>query len=395
MRIAYVCQAYPPMVSGAALVTQRLAEGMARRGHDVLVLAASDRDEPYDDCSNGVRQVRLRSLPNPARVDQRFLVWPQAEMVAELRSFRPDVVHLQEPLNAGLCALRIAHGLELPVALTIHALPWFVAAYAPDLPGLRPRIEAGLWSYASWLAHQCQAVVTPSHVIADMVYEHCDCRPQVISNGVDLKRFTPRSAAGDEGEELRAKYGLDADLPVILHVGRIDADKQVDLVVQAAARAMRSANAQLLIVGNGTRLNDVMRLSEQLGIRDRCRFPGYVPATGDLPGLYRLASVFITASEIETQGLVVLEAAATALPVVAVGAASLPESVQDGVTGYLAAPRDISGMADRLVSLLRDPGRADAMGQAGRSAMAGHSADRSVKAHEMLYHSLVAQGRRR
>jgi 1,2-diacylglycerol 3-alpha-glucosyltransferase len=128
-----------------------------------------------------------------------------------------------------------------------------------------------------------------------------------------------------------------------------------------------------------------------LGIRHLSHFPGFVPATGDLPGLYRLASVFITASEIETQSLVVLEAAATCLPVVAVRTAAAPEVMEDGVNGYLVAPRDIDAMADRLVLLLRDPVEARAMGQAGRAMVERHSLDRSIEAHEELYRSLVLQ----
>jgi glycosyltransferase involved in cell wall biosynthesis len=389
MKIAYVCQSYPPMISGAALVAQRLAEGIASRGHEVLVVAASDRQRAYTDSTAGLKLVRLRSFPNPVRVNQRFLLWPRREIAAELQAFRPDVVHVHDTLNAGLCGLRVAHALGMPVILTVHALPWFVSAYAPALPSLRQGIEAGLWIYGTWLLRQCEAVITPTCVIADIVSTHANCRPQVISYGVDLRRFTPRPAFSGKGEALRQKYGLDPYLPIILYVGRIDADKQVDLVVRAAAQAMYTVDAQLLVVGDGRRRAAVIRLSEELVLQDLSHFPGFVPATGDLPGLYRLASVFITASEVETQGLVVLEAAATGLPIVAVRAAAIPEMVEDGVTGYLVASRDIDAMADRLVLLLRNPDQARAMGQAGRAKMQQHSLDRSIEAHEQLYRFLV------
>jgi 1,2-diacylglycerol 3-alpha-glucosyltransferase len=378
------------MISGAALVAQRLPEGIANRGHEVLVMAASDRKRPYTDSTTGFKLVRLRSFPNPVRVDQRFLLWPRREVAAELQAFRPDVLHLQDPLNAGLSGLLVAHALDIPVVLTGHALPWFVSAYVPALPGLRQGIEAGLWTYGTWLLRQCEAVVTPTHVIADIVSAHANCRPQVISYGVDLRHFTPRPAFPGEGETLRQKYGLTPSLPIILHVGRIDVEKQVDLVVRAAAQAMHSVNAQLLVVGDGRRRAAVIRLSAELGIRHLSHFPGFVSATGDLPGLYRLALVFITASEVETQGLVMLEAAATGLPIVAARAAAIPEVVEDGVTGYLVAPRDIEAMADRLVLLLRNPAQARAMGQAGRAKMMQkHSLDRSIEAYERLYRSLV------
>jgi len=389
MKIAYVCQSYPPMISGAALVAQRLAEGIASRGHEVLVVAASDRQRPRTDSTVNLKLVRLRSLPNPVRVNQRFLLWPQREIAAELQAFCPDVLHLQDSLSAGLSGLRVAHAFDIPVVLTGHALPWFVSAYAPALPSLRQGIEAGLWIYGTWLLRQCEAVITPTCIIADIVSRHANCRPQVISYGVDLRRFTLRPALSGEGEALRQKYGLEPYLPIILYVGRIDADKRVGLVVRAAAQAMHTVDAQLLVVGDGRRRAAMIRLSEKLGIRELSHFPGFVPAMGDLPGLYRLASVFITASEVETQGLVVLEAAATGLPIVAVRAAAIPEVVEDGVTGYIVAPRDIDAIAHRLVRLLRNPDQARAMGQAGRAKMQKHSLDRSIEAHERLYRSLV------
>ncbi len=128
MRIAYICQSYPPMVSGAALMAQRLAEGMTRRGHTVLVIAASDRRRAYTDSAGGLRLARLHSLPNPARVGQCFLLWPKRGITAELETFCPDVVHLHDLLSAGLPGLRAAHVADIPVVQTVHQLPWFASA---------------------------------------------------------------------------------------------------------------------------------------------------------------------------------------------------------------------------------------------------------------------------
>jgi glycosyltransferase involved in cell wall biosynthesis len=377
------------MISGAALVAQRLAVGMAARGHTVLVMAASDRRHAYTVSANGLKIARLRSLPNPMRVGQCFVLRPRTEIAAQMRAFHPDVIHLQELLNTAICGTRIARALDIPVALTIHQLPWFASLCAPALPGLRQGIETCLWAYGGWLMRQCHTTITPSYTIADFVCAHTGRRPEVISNGVDLGRFTPSPAFPGESETLRRKYGLHPELPVIIHVGRIDVDKQVNLVIRAAARAMRSVNAELLVVGDGRRRAAVIRLSEKLGIREQSHFPGFVPPRGDLPGLYRLASVFITASEIETQGLVLLEAAATGLPAVAVRAAAIPEAIEDGITGYLAAPGDVDAIADRLVWLLQNPIQARKMGQAGRAKMDYHSLESSFDTHEWLYRSLV------
>jgi 1,2-diacylglycerol 3-alpha-glucosyltransferase len=213
----------------------------------------------------------------------------------------------------------------------------------------------------------------------------------VISNGTDLKRFAPHQAIPGEGRALREKYGLHPDLPVIIHVGRIDVEKQVDLVIRAAAGAMQFVDAQLLVVGDGRRRAALVQLSDRLRIRGRSCFPGFVPPEGDLAGLYRLASVFVTGSEMETQGLVLLEAAATRLPVVGFRATAIPEVVKDGRTGYLVLPRDVPAMTDRIVTLLQNPEQARAMGQAGRALALDHSIEKTMDKHARLYHTLATE----
>jgi glycosyltransferase involved in cell wall biosynthesis len=109
-----------------------------------------------------------------------------------------------------------------------------------------------------------------------------------------------------------------------------------------------------------------------------------------LPGLYRLATVFVMASEVETEGVVVLEAGASGLPIVAVRATSLPEIVDDGRTGCLVPPGDEVAMADRLLELVRDPARARAMGQAGRAKLArSHGFGATVDSYDRLYARLI------
>jgi glycosyltransferase involved in cell wall biosynthesis len=206
---------------------------------------------------------------------------------------------------------------------------------------------------------------------------------------VDLAHFSSAPSQPDEDAALRRKYGLDPTRPVILHVGRIDVDKQVEVVVRAAAKSVRSAAAQLVMVGDGTQREAVRRLAEDLGIREHCHFPGFVSAGGDLPGLYRLASAFVTASEIETQGLVLLEAMAAGVPIVAVSAGAVPELVSNGVNGYLVARHDEAAMAERLTALLLNPEQARALGRAGCALAQAHGLENSLDAHERIYGALA------
>jgi glycosyltransferase involved in cell wall biosynthesis len=350
------------MISGASLAVQRLAEGMAARDHIVLVMTASERGEAYTEEFKNLKVRRLRAFQNPLRVDQSFLIWDRNKISAEFKEFKPQILHLHDPLNLGVAGLLTARRLQIPVVLTLHQVPRFVSAYLPDVPALQNTVESGLWSYGRWVQQQCEKVIVPSHAIAEEIHSHDIQRPNVISNGIDLHTFNPDPPDPGERETLCLRYGLDPDMPVIMHVGRLDVDKQVNLVIQASAQAINQVDAQLLIVGDGR--------------------------NGDLPGLYRLAAVFVTASEIETQGLVILEAMASGLPVVAIEATCIPELVQEGVNGYLSQPGEVEQMSAQVLRILKSPDRAKEMGRVSRALAQEHSIDKSIDNHEVLYQSL-------
>lgn len=379
------------MISGAALVAQRLAHGMAQRGHAVMVMAASDTGQAYTQYEAGVRVARLRAHRNPARVSQCFVAWPGMSVAEGLRAFQPDIIHLHDPLQLGLAGLSVGRALGVPVTLTLHAMPGLAAAYAPAVPGVRWLVQTWAWTYGAWLARLCQGVVVPSQAMADLIRTRTEMQAHVIGNGVDLEAFAPQPNAG-EAAVLRARYNLDPALPIILYVGRLDIEKRVDLVIRAAAEAVRAGKAQLVLAGDGRQRPTLERLCERLGIRTGTRFTGFVTTANELPGLYRLASVFAIASEVETQGVAVLEAAASGLPVVTVRATAMPELVEDGVTGYLAATGDYAAMSRRLHELLAAPQQARAMGLAGRAKMARcHSHTHTLDQHDELYYAAGAR----
>jgi glycosyltransferase involved in cell wall biosynthesis len=216
----------------------------------------------------------------------------------------------------------------------------------------------------------------------------------VISNGIDINIFNAEPGDSIKEARLYKKYDLDPGLPIILHVGRLDIDKNVDAVIRVAARVMKQAHAQLLVVGDGECRKNLIKLSRKLGIDHHCSFPGFVDLNSDLPDLYRLSTVFTTASEIETQGLVVLEAMAAGLPIVAVDATCIHEVVKNQINGFLIPPGDESGLVDALIYILRHPRIARQMGHDGYVIVQEHSTDYSLDKHENLYKDTIIQYRK-
>ena len=390
MKIAYLTQSYPPMVSGAALVVEGLAKAMAKCGHRVLVIAASDQSRSYIVQEGKLTVLRLKSLHNPLRVGQRFLLYPRRSVMKTLQEFQPEVIHAHEPLQVGWLGLEYATRANIPITLTIHQIPSFIASYLPNF--LRGRTEAMLWMYARWLSRKFTSMITPTKTISMLMTKMTGLQATTIGYGVDPQIFRPLLPCDDEAA-IRQKWDLPLHVPLLLHVGRLDVDKCVDRVIQAAALAMAQTDTHLLIVGDGTQKPALIKLCHSLGIADRVHFPGYVSMTGGLPELYRTANLFITASEIETQGIVLLEAAASGLPLVAVRATCIPEIVHAGRNGYLAECGDIYGLGNAVSVLLKDPRKAISMGKASRALAEEHKFNFTVDTHEQLYRQMIMERR--
>jgi len=390
MRIAYLTQSYPPMISGAALVVERLAKSMAERGHQVLVIAASDKNYPYVSYQENLTILRLRSIHNPLRVGQRFLFYPRFKILQALNGFCPNIIHTHEPLLMSQLGLEYARGTRIPILLTVHQAPWFAASYLPNITGIRSVSESILWAYARWMLRRFTSVITPSHTVSDLVTRMTGIQPTTISNGVSLKTFHLHLPS-DDNIALRKRLHLPPHVPVILHVGRLDIDKNVERVLQAAAQAMKQTEAHLLIVGDGSQKPILMKMCEALKIVDRVHFPGYIALLEGLPEIYRLASLFVTASEIEVQSLVLLEAIASGLPIVAVRATFVPEIVHDGVNGFLVESGDVNGLSNAISTLLKNPRQGCEMGKISRILAEAHDVHISMDLHEQFYSDFVKQ----
>ena len=202
-----------------------------------------------------------------------------------------------------------------------------------------------------------------------------------MSNGVDLERFSPGPA--DAG--LRSRHALPPDRPVILSVGRLSREKRADVLIAALARL---AEPVLVLAGSGPDEGRLRALARHYGVADRVRFPGFVP-DDDLPGLYRLADVFATASQAELQSLATMAALASGLPAVAVNAGALGELVHAGENGFLTRPGHAGEMADSVGLLCGDASLRTRMSKASLRIIADHDRHRVLARWESIYRALA------
>lgn len=378
MRIAITSDLYYPMTNGVAVFAHNLAKGLAKQGHEVMVICPSFSGKHHRTKQDGVTTVYLRSIRFPFYPDQinevpegkkilkmklprlayRHGLWitvdPYPELKKALRKFRPDVIHNQTAEMIAIAARRYAKKNEVPMVSTGHAYPDNLTSQVKLLRPIKRPLDAILRMYmASFLKHSEYATMPTEMAIEDLVPKNqrkFNVTVEPLSNGVDLSQFTPGLAR----PKVLKKFHLESGKPRVLYVGRVDPEKSISNVVTAFASVLDQVpDAELVVVGDGTdrrHLNDLVRA---LGIVEKVKFLGRVMPP-DVIDVYRSATVFATASETETQGIVLIEAAATGLPLVAVDAGAVRELCQNRQNGYLCTPREPAEMTEALVKILKD-----------------------------------------
>lgn len=389
MKVLLANDTYPPQLNGAAVTTQRLARGLAERGHSVSVVAPSMayRDEVHQDTScPSVTVYRVKSFTTkPIHPD--FRVVSVARIGAKLerifRSLEPDIVHIQNHFILGKGCLKVSRRLGVPVVGTNHFMPDNVLQYIPK--PLRQVSASMMWKECVRVYNRLDCVVTPSNAGLNLLLEAgLTARAKVISNGIDLQRY----AKSPVPDALYEKYGIRPGVPTFMVVGRLDKDKKADIAIRATVAAAASADLQTLIVGKGKDQAEWWDMAKRLGAQDKVIFTGYV-SDEDLRDLYNLADVYVGPGSAELQGLAVMEAMAAGKPILAVNAVALPELVEEGVNGYLfeATPEDLSRKMLRMVQRQHDW---QAMGESSLATLRRHSMPVVLGEMEGLYGELVA-----
>jgi 1,2-diacylglycerol 3-alpha-glucosyltransferase len=355
VRIALFTNNYLPFCGGVTISVETLRRGLDARGHETWVFAPRFAGHHPD----GARVVRYPSIP-ASTYPQFPLAVPYAPRVRRLvRGLRFDVFHAHHPFLLGPAARRFAHAGGRPLVFTYHTR---YEKYAHYVPLRRALVEAAAVRMSARFAARASAVIAPSRVVRDELQARGVRAPiAVVPTGLDLDVFRPGERA-----HARRRLGWHPTDPVVLYVGRLDREKSVERVLLAFERiASTLPRARMQVVGQGTEGEALRRLAARLAAATRITFVGARPHA-TLPAFYQAADIFLFASETETQGLVLAEAAACSLPAVAVTAPGCDEVVRDGDTGLLTKS-DPADLADAATVLLVDAERRAVMGRRART----------------------------
>ena len=379
MRIMIVTDQYPPMVGGVPTVTHGLAHDFADRGHQVWVVAPSQGARDVRRLEHKVRVYRFSSFEWPTYEGLRIPFLPFVPIRNLLKRSDPHIIHIHSPIVLGNIAQILAGGLRKPVIATNHYLPINMSRSLAADPFLSKSFNNITYSYLVNFCNRFEYVTAPTVTALNLLYEHGLRAPAgVISNGIDLKKFTP----GERSEQVLQRLNLPLDRPIVLHVNRLNYEKRVDVLLDAVAKM--TSNGHLALVGTGPAEADLRAQVEQLNITDRVSFLGFVRDT-DLLALRRSAELFVIPSEADLQSLATMEAMACGLPVIAANSYALPELAHHGENGYVFQPGNSDEMASYIDKLLGEPTLRKEMGQKSLEIISHHDRTQVLDKWEALY----------
>ena len=388
MKILLATDTYFPHVNGTAIFIHRLARTLAGRKHQVYVIAPSQtlgNTVTVDDAGVTVYGLHSMPIPNYPKFRLSLPLFSKKTVRKILTEINPDIVHLQQHFIIGKAVFNVARELNIPIIGTNHFLPDNLTPFAHLPKPIEEKIAKYGWGQFVKIFNEIEIITTPTASAAKII-KNVGLNKNVIpvSNGIDLKTFKPRNNKGFLKKTFRVP-----NRKILLAVGRLDKEKQLDLVLGAMPQVLEKCDIQLIITGVGSLGNKLKALAQDLKITDHVTFTGFVNDE-DLPFVYNCADVFVIAGLAELQSLATMEAMASGLPVIAADARALPELVHNGKNGYLFKSDDKNMLAKHIIKLMQDDKLRKKMGQASLEMIKQHDQDKTIEKYETLYHRLLS-----
>jgi len=328
MKIGIFTDSYKPYTSGVVTSINTFKEELGRLGHDVYIFAPN-----YPNYEEEERHVyRYYSLPAPTNPDYTLAIPVYPGMRNLLSRLELDIIHVHSPFTMGRVGLHYAKRYGLPLLFTYHTLYDEYVHYVPVAQDLARDVTI---KYSSHFCNQCNHIIAPSAEVANRLrYYRVKTPVTIIPTGVPLQRFEK----GDK-DWLRKHYEIPSENRILLFVGRLTKEKNLEFLIEAFARVKgKNPKTTLVLTAQGPLESELKRLALSLGLslEKDVIFTGALPFD-TLVNVYFSADLFVFSSVTETQGLVLIEAMAAGLPVVAVRANGVNDMVDNDINGKLTS----------------------------------------------------------
>lgn len=380
MRILMISDVYFPRINGVSTSIKTFHKELTGLGHEVNLIAPA---YGVNNTPDWVYRIPSRYLP----IDPEDRIMRRGHITAlhaDLKQRCFDIVHIQTPFIAFYEGIKIARMLEIPCIATFHThFEEYLYHYLPVVP--KRVVRFAVRHFSRQQGRGVDAIIVPSRAISDLLDKYGIQKPrEIIATGLD-EGFLKQG----DGMRFRNKHGIAGDRPVLVHVGRMAHEKNIDFLIHMLVQVRRAVPDVLLIVaGEGPAAGHLAGLARDLQLDGHVLFVGYLDRDTELLDCYCAGDIFVFASNTETQGLVLLEAMVQGVPVVSTSVLGTRD-ILDAGEGVLIAREDLQDFSARVIELLQGPQlRAELSRQAHVYARTW-SAERYAKMTEMFYRQVI------
>ena len=358
MNILFISDVFFPRVNGVSTSINTFATELRALGHQVTLIAPSYSDE--DKHEEWI--VRVPSHKIYFDPEDRLMNFGKLKaLLPWIRDRHFDVIHIHTPFTAHYVGIHFGKKLDIPVVETYHTFfEDYLHHYLPFIPQFISRKHARTISRRQ--SNAVDGIVSPSKPMLDVLKQYGIKTPsEVVATGLDDSSF-----ANVDGEHFRISHDIPLTQPMLLFVGRVAHEKNINFLLEMHVKLIRNhPDALLVITGEGPAEESIKHSMDRLGITNKVRMIGYLDRSHELIACYKAADIFVFASKSETQGLVLLEAMAQGTAVVALAELGTKSILIEG-EGVLIAKDDIDDFAHKVSVLLSDPTKRQMIGERGR-----------------------------
>jgi len=379
MRIGIFTDSYKPYTSGVVTSITTFKEELVRRGHEVFIFAPS---YPQD-CEPEENVYRFYSLPSPTNPDFTLAIPVLPGLNMLVKRLNLDIIHVHSPFTMGRVGLRYSRKYGIPLVFTYHTLYDQYVHYVPVAQDLAKEVVV---RYSNDFCNHCHHIIVPTTEVEQILKNYNIRTPiTVLPTGVPLNKLQ-----NGDSRWLKSHYPIPQENKVLLFVGRLTKEKNLEFLIRAF-RMVKDQYPQttLVLTAQGPMENELKRLTAQLGMNldQDVVFTGALPFE-TLAHVYHSADLFVFSSMTETQGLVLIEAMATGLPVIAISAYGVQDMVDHMVNGILTEC-DLQEFSNAICTLLGDEVLYNRFKQQALKKAYSMSAENSARKLEEVYLSLM------
>lgn len=330
MRIGIFTDTYPPYINGVSTSIVSLEKALKAKGHEVFIVTVNSENLSYK-YDNDEHIIRIPGIPTGI-YDYRLTGIYPLRAINKIKKWNLDIIHSHTEFGVGTFARIIAKQFDIPLVHTYHTMYEDYVHYITK--GYFDKSSKKLAEYFTkfYCDKTAKELIVPSKKTYDLFKKKYKVNKTVhiVPTGIDVERFYIENQNKKELDLLKKELKIKKDDFLITYIGRLAEEKNIEFLIKNHTKL--SQKCKLLIVGSGPDFDKFNKLVSDLKLNDRVIFTGAIPHY-DVPKYYAISNVFVTASVTETQGLTVIEAMASSVPVVCIDDESFKDAVIDGLNG--------------------------------------------------------------